>query len=271
MAAPCLYTPDRAVEVLGRLARGRSLNSVAGDADMPTAETILRWARRDPVFAEHLQAARVRGPRSRAPGGRREAKYSPALGRGVCAALAEGFSLKEICASPAVPVTPNTVMIWARTRPPFAAAYAEATRPRPGPRGLVIGRGRRGAYTDERAQAIIDRLLEGRALTHICRDPDMPPVSVVKQWRRRNLGFHLALNEARRFQLDLLLDDVLAAADAGRTGGAARRIVAGLAARGVWPYAAGRADREGAGELWRVGEGAEEAGVAGVGHNWRGR
>ena len=259
MPARSLYTPDRAVEVLCRLARGRSLQSVAGDPDMPSA--ILRWADLDPVFADHLKAARVRGPRSRAPGGRRRPQYTPALGRGICAALAKGFSLREICASPHVPVTPNTVWIWARKRPDFAAAYAEATRPRPGPRGLVIGRGRHGAYTPERAEAIIDRLLEGRALEDICRDPDMPSSAVVKQWRRRNLDFHLALNDARRFQFDLLLDDVLAAADTGRSPGKARRIIASLARWGVEPYSAARGD-------W---EGAAEAAAPGIGHNWRGR
>jgi hypothetical protein len=75
------------------------------------------------------------------------------------------------------------------------------------------------------------------------------------------LDFWLAMGEARRFQFDLLLDDVLDAADTGRPSGKARAIVASLARWGVQPYAAGRGD----------GAEAPAEGAAGIGHNWRGR
>lgn len=267
MTPPSLYPPDVVVELLCRLIRGRSLHSVCADPDMPGEATVRRWARRDRVFADHLAAARPRGPGMRAPGRPRAAStYSEAIARGICAALAEGFPLEQICASPAVPVGTQGVHYWIRTRPQFAAAYAEATRPRPGPRGLVIGRGRLGGYTPQRAKAFIDRLLQGRSMRSICRDPDMPGTATIQEWRRRHMDFHLAIEEARRFQLDLLLDDILADADAGRRPSLrARRIVNGLTRYGMLPYAAGRPHRD------EPPPTAPEPAGPGIGHNSQAR
>ncbi len=262
MPAHSRFTPDLAVEILVRLAGGRTLAAVCREPGMPGEGTVRRWARRDAVFADHLEAARALGPRGWGVGATKPPQYTPALGRGICAALEAGFSLKEICASPDVPVTPNTVMSWARRRSDFGARYAAAIAPRPGPGGLVIGRGRHGAYTEARAAAIIARLIAGRALADICRDPDMPSVTVVRQWRRRHLMFRLEMDAARRFQLDILLDEGLEAADRGeRPSGQGRAVVASLTRWGVLPYGAGRT-------------GAPEADAApepGIGHNWRGR
>lgn len=274
MPAPSTFTPERAVDLLSRLAGGRSLWSICRDADMPSENTVLRWARQDEVFAAHLDAVRVRGKRGRLrTGDRITPVYSDALAQAICAALAEGFSLRDICAAATPPVHPNTVMRWTHTKPGFAAAYAEATRPRETRTGLRIGRGRSGAYTAERAQAIIDRMLEGRALSHIVRDPDMPSWPVIKQWRRRHMDFHLALQAARRFQLDILFDEVLAAAEDGHTAAPARWIISGLLARGTLPLAAGRGDGALAEGVVRPvkARAGPPTGAPGIGHNSRGR
>ena len=277
MAAPSTFTPDLAVEVLIRLSRGRSLHSVAADPDMPRAKTIHAWARADEVFADHLRAARALGPACGARGGRLPGKYTEALGQGICAALEAGFTLKDICASDAVPVTVLGVLGWVRKRPDFAAAYAAATRPRPTPGGLVIGRGRHGAYTPERAQAVLGRLLEGRALADICRDPDMPSIATLQKWRRRHIDFHFAWQTARRLQLEVLLDEVLDAADQGRRASPARAVIRGLTSQGVEPFWVGVAAAGGLEARWRAvaaedGDGVERGeGAAGIGHNWRER
>lgn len=273
--AQTTFTPERAVELLTRLARGRSLHSVVRDPDMPSVQTVHVWARKDAVFADHLRAARALGPPCAPRGGRLPSRYTEALARGICDALKAGFTLTDICASDAVPVTVKGVLGWARRRPDFRAAYAAATAPRQTPRGLVIGQGRHGAYTPQRAQAVLDRLLEGRALADICRDPDMPSAATLERWRRRHLDFHLAWQTTRRLQLEVLLDEVLEAADQGRRASPARQVVAALTRKGVEPFSTGVAAAGGV-EAWRRagaeadGE-ARDDGAAGMGHNWRGR
>ncbi len=281
--AATTFTPDLAVEVLVRLARGRTLHSVCRDPDMPLVKTVHAWARKDAVFADQLEAARALGPRGRSAGGWRPGQYTDALARGICAALEDGFTLTEICASDAVPVTLFAVLGWTRRRPDFRAAYAHATRPRPSPRGLVIGGGRRGGYTPERAQAVLDRLLEGRALADVCRDPDMPSIATLRQWRRRHIDFHLAWQRTRRLQMDLMMDTVLEAAEHGRGAPKAHAVLRGLSGQGVEPSWVGLAGAQGLAAGRRAGwaggwEGAsgwagpdEGEAAAGMGHNSRGR
>lgn len=51
------YNDDDREEFLKRVASGRSVNSVAQDDDMPTRDTIMRWRREKPEFAEALALA----------------------------------------------------------------------------------------------------------------------------------------------------------------------------------------------------------------------
>ena len=228
------YSPQRASALVCRLSGGRALTSVCKDADMPSYNTVMAWARADPFFAEQVEAVRDRSGKRRSPGNRgRRTPYDAALARRLCAALAEGFSLKAVCAHPACPVTPHTVQAWVRRDPDFAALYQAACAPRPTANGLRIGRGRGGggrggAYTPALGEQIIDRVLQGRALTDIARDPDMPSAATIRKWARRHIEFDSALWEARRFQLDLAFDAVLDAAETGAPVAYSRPLVTAL-------------------------------------------
>ena len=60
----------------------------------------------------------------RQPWGRGD-HYSPELGAEICRGLAEGRSLVDICAAPALPVTAS-VYRWLAAHPDFAELYAQA-------------------------------------------------------------------------------------------------------------------------------------------------
>ena len=68
-------------------------------------------------------------------------------------------------------------------------------------------------YSAEIAAKICERLIEGRSLTKICRDPDMPAPSVVYRWLDAYPEFQAAYIHARELQADTLADEILAIAD----------------------------------------------------------
>lgn len=72
-------------------------------------------------------------------------------------------------------------------------------------------------YTQELADKICTRLVEGESLRSICADPDMPAKSTVMGWLARNehAGFVDQYTRAREMQADALFDEVLDIADDG--------------------------------------------------------
>ena len=68
-------------------------------------------------------------------------------------------------------------------------------------------------YSDEKADAICERLADGESLRSICRDDDMPDKATVLRW----LGVHEAFRDqyarAREMQADALFDEALDIAD----------------------------------------------------------
>lgn len=225
----CTYTDQRASEVVCRLSSGRSMRAVCQDADMPSYNTLVRWMRVYPDFATQVAAVRDRSGGRRSPGSAgKRGQYSESLAHRLCRALSAGYSLTEICAHPSIPIGPHCVQAWARKRPDFARLYQAATAPRPTGRGLRIGRGRRGGFTPDLGDEIVARLLQGRSLDAIAHDPDMPCVRLINRWRRRHMDFHLAVQTARRLQLDVLFDKALEEMNAGRVPVGGRRLAAAL-------------------------------------------
>lgn len=69
--------------------------------------------------------------------------------------------------------------------------------------------GRPSSYTEETADAICNRLMEGRSLRSICDDADMPDRSTVIRWQVQHDEFAARCARARELQADLMDDLIL--------------------------------------------------------------
>src|ERR1041385_4379143 len=76
---------------------------------------------------------------------------------------------------------------------------------------------RPSSYTQEKADAICERLINGESLRKICLDPDMPDASTVCRWlaHEDNELFRQQYARAREAQADTLADEILDIADDG--------------------------------------------------------
>jgi hypothetical protein len=130
------------------------------------------------------------------------AKWSPALGRRICARVAGGELLYVVLREAGMP-TPQSVARWAREQPGFGAALDEARQAggRPSSAGGGVS-----SYCQAAADAVFERLCDGESLTSICRDPRMPCQSTVYYWRRRFPAFGDALRVAREIQAERFCD-----------------------------------------------------------------
>jgi hypothetical protein len=129
-------------------------------------------------------------------------RYSAALAKTICERLAAGELIYRISRDEGMP-TPEAVQKWARERPDFAAALDVARRAggRPaGKRGPVF------TYCAETADAIFERLCEGESLTSIGRDPTMPSLKTIFNWRRRFPEFEETVQLGKRVQAERFCD-----------------------------------------------------------------
>jgi len=74
-------------------------------------------------------------------------------------------------------------------------------------------RGRPSIYTQDLADELCERLVEGLSLRSICQADDMPGTRTVFRWLRDNEEFKAAYNLAREAQADTLADQILDIAD----------------------------------------------------------
>jgi hypothetical protein len=135
-----VYSLTLVEAICARIAQGESVRAICLDRTMPSHDTLHRWASHHPEFARMKARARLdaRTAHVRRRDGRRlTAKaqrkqpwgrgdgYSPQLGTEICRGLAEGRSLVEICADPAMP-RPSSVYRWLAAHPDFVELYAQA-------------------------------------------------------------------------------------------------------------------------------------------------
>lgn len=76
--------------------------------------------------------------------------------------------------------------------------------------------GRPSSFTQETADAICERLIEGESLRAICADENMPNAATVCRWLANNEPFREQYARAREAQADTLTDEMLDIADDGR-------------------------------------------------------
>lgn len=75
--------------------------------------------------------------------------------------------------------------------------------------------GRPSEFTQEKADAICERLADGESLRSICDDDDMPNKSTVFRWLAAHEAFRDQYARARETQADTMADEILDIADDG--------------------------------------------------------
>lgn len=99
--------------------------------------------------------------------------YTPELADSICAELAKGRRLTEICRAPGMP-SRGTVQRWVRIdQDGFAVRYKDVRAAAP-----------KAGYTSERANQLCEELAKGRTVKDVCRDQGMPSVDAVQTWTK---------------------------------------------------------------------------------------
>lgn len=124
--------------------------------------------------------------------------WSDAVAQAILERVAAGEPLYAVCREAGMP-TPQSVGRWAKDRPEFGEALAEAR--------VAGGRPARGGggvwtYCEATARAVYDRLCAGESMTSICADPTMPCHSTVFYWRRAFPEFEETMRVAREIQAE---------------------------------------------------------------------
>jgi hypothetical protein len=73
--------------------------------------------------------------------------------------------------------------------------------------------GRPSTYTEQIADEIVNRMIEGESLTAICKDPGMPPRVTVYAWFDKRPDFYARCARAREALADYLVDEIEQLAD----------------------------------------------------------
>lgn len=118
------YRPELDATICARLELGESTMEVCRDPEMPSRESLRRWARQFPEFGARMTAARLKGGRT-ARGHRK--LWCPHVGRLILHRMAnEGLSLARACVGVGMPCL-GTVYRWIHEREDFARGYAQAS------------------------------------------------------------------------------------------------------------------------------------------------
>ena len=203
---PSLYKTELAERILREVAGGRSLHDVCGDEGIPAYSTVQGWLKRDrDGFAARFARARETG---RTPRGAATI-YTEEIAERILHELSQGRALCDFSLDDGMPAA-STVRLWvSEDREGFAARYRRAREIGCPPRG-----GRATLYSHELAEWLLDELAEGRTLSDVCRDEDMPDRATVRLWVKEDReGFAARYYEARKFGFLSMMDVIIDIAD----------------------------------------------------------
>lgn len=170
---------------------GASLHQLEERPGFPTRQTVFRWAREDDGFAAQLTWSRAWGR-----GVRREAFRAPAFrydqADAFLARVRAGEPVRVLVKAQGMPRR-ETLDLWKRIQPEFAAAFEAAKRAAPRPRRRAP---RLGRYDEALADRIVVRLNHGEPMARVLSDPTLPSLPTVRRWRRARPDFDHALKMA---------------------------------------------------------------------------
>ena len=173
-----------------RLEAGETLQQFARRPEAPHWQTLMAWQRADPALKARFARARQWGR-----GVRFQNRHADRFQFPSAAALAlvervrAGERLSDLVAA-GRPDRP-TLNAWKRLSPDFARRLAEATHVSRTLRRRLRGDG--PPYDEATGDRIVMRIRRGETLRQVCRDPAMPPYTVVRRWRRAHPDFDAAL------------------------------------------------------------------------------
>lgn len=107
----------------------------------------------------------------------------------ILARVAAGTPLRALCVEAGMPCD-TTVRNWRRTDTWFASELPQALR--------IGAWRRRWRYDPVRGEAFLARYRTGERMAAILRDRDMPSREVLDYWRRTDMGFGEAVEQAKR-------------------------------------------------------------------------
>jgi len=158
-------------------------------------------------------------------GARAPVRYSPELGREICARIAAGTSQHQLAREPGMP-SRRTFGDWALRDPAFGEALAQAKRTArearlakdraieaAGGRGwrrMLSRAGQRGGsvsmLTPEVTEAVCARIAAGQSVLAIGADPAMPSAVSIYNWARWDAEFREAYLRAKLIGLNMMFD-----------------------------------------------------------------
>lgn len=161
----------------------------------------------------NLPAAQAQAGAMDGEGPRGWRPYSEGLGSVICARLAQGESLTQICREADMPSRAG-VLAWARRRPSFGARLAAArVEAREAVARNPYGQGR-PAFCPQVARLVCERLAAGMSLRQACDLPGLPCENTVYVWVKKIPEFAKAYAWARTVQAHRRFDQVWEIAEA---------------------------------------------------------
>lgn len=158
------------------------------------------------------------------------AGFAVELWQAIVARVAAGESLAAVCREDGMPCK-TTVRAWAAASVEFGEALREAFRQARAARRLADWRRaqelaaqprltrRPLLYSPKLGETICERLAEGRSLSSIVSDPDMPSYRSVMNWARLIPEFGNMYAQARQIQADYFFDEARDVAKAATPNG----------------------------------------------------
>jgi hypothetical protein len=138
-------------------------------------------------------------------GGYKDSQYTPQMGELIVRRMAEGQTVRQIAADPAMPCY-ATIYHWRRLHPDFADLWEQVrmldawhrVQRWAGSPGRTRPGGKKSSFTVERGEAVCVLLAEGIAMSAINAMPGMPSAKVTYTWLKREPKFREMVGEARR-------------------------------------------------------------------------
>jgi hypothetical protein len=188
--APLYDLAAMQARVIERLEVGMTVEGVAQLPGFPSKPTLYRWGWADEGFAQRMARAQAWGRGVRQGNRNARALYDRASAEAFLIQVRLGQPIRRLVVTQGWP-TRETLNLWKRMRPDFAADLAQAAREARWSRPIPF------PYDEATADRIILACTKGERLRQVLKAPGMPSWPAVQRWRRLHPDFGGALRSAQ--------------------------------------------------------------------------